>query len=57
MKTELEVITMIAKLEKKYIDLSIEMSYTQSDSEADVIQDQITCTGEKIEALEWVLNL
>lgn len=57
MKTELEVITMIAKLEQLHKDLHIELAYTQSDYEAEDVQDQIKINREKIKALEWVLNL
>lgn len=57
MKTELEVITMIAKLEQLHKDLNIELSYAQNDYEAEDVQDQIKINREKIEALEWVLNL
>jgi hypothetical protein len=56
MKSELEVITMIAKLEKVHKDLYIEMSYAQNDYEGEDIQTRMNLNREKIEALEWVLE-
>jgi hypothetical protein len=56
MKTELEVITKLAQLEKEHINLVEQKSSCENPLDEETWDYHININAIRIEALEWVLN-